>query len=93
MVKQNSLDNERSALVVINSFDCEKDDIEDEMTRRRIYTEVFEIDRLRSEDRNDYLNCFQELYDTRQLPLIFLGDKYIGNFSHFQAHFDATKML
>jgi len=61
-------------LVVINSFDYEKDDIEEDMTRRKIVTEVFEIDRLRSEDRNDYLNCFNEMYKTRQLPMIFLKD-------------------
>jgi hypothetical protein len=33
MIKQNSLDNQKSALVVINSFDCDKDDIEDVMTQ------------------------------------------------------------
>lgn len=93
MVTQNSLDNKRSALVIINSFDCDKEEIEEQMTKRRIYTEVFEIDRLRVEDRNDYLNCFQEMYETRQLPLIFLGDKYIGNFSQLQAHFETSKML
>ena len=32
MITQNSLDNQRSALVIINSFDCDKDDIEDFMT-------------------------------------------------------------
>jgi len=56
------MDNGRSALVIINSFDCDKDDIEEIMTKRRIVTEVFEIDRLRLEDRNDYLNCFQEMF-------------------------------
>ena len=32
MITQNSLDNQQSALVIINSFDCDKDDIEDVMT-------------------------------------------------------------
>lgn len=82
-----------TALVVINSFDYEKDDIEEDMTRRKIVTEVFEIDRLRSEDRNDYLNCFNEMYKTRQLPMIFLKDQYIGDYQALRAHWEANKIV
>ena len=36
-----------SALVVINSFDYEKEVIEDIMTEKKIYAEVFELDRIK----------------------------------------------
>ena len=62
----------RSALVFVNSFDFKKDEIEDYMEDNRIYAEVFEIDRMRTDDRAEYLNCFQEMYGTKQLPIIFL---------------------
>lgn len=77
MVNENS----NNALVVMNSFDCDKDVIEDLMTEHRIVTEVFEIDRLRIEDRNDYFNCFNEIYKSKELPLIFLKNQFIGNLS------------
>ena len=64
----------RSALVFVNSFDFKKDEIEDYMEDNRIYAEVFEIDRMRTDDRAEYLNCFQEMYGTKQLPIIFLKD-------------------
>jgi hypothetical protein len=37
----------KTAMVFLNSFDPEKDDIEEIMTERKITTEVFEIDRVR----------------------------------------------
>ena len=40
---------ERSALVFVNSFDYEKDTIEDLMTKKKVITEVFEIDRMQRE--------------------------------------------
>lgn len=58
MIAEHRDDSANTALVVMNSFDCDKDSIEEAMVEKRILTEVFEIDRLRPEDRNDYLNCF-----------------------------------
>ena len=53
MIKEMMVDlkNEQfpSALVVINSFDYEKEMIEDIMTKKRIYAEVFEIDRIKQD--------------------------------------------
>ena len=62
IVKQHGEEAMNSALVFVNSFDFEKDDIEDVMTDRRIYTEVVEVDRMRSEERGEYLSCFKKLY-------------------------------
>jgi hypothetical protein len=38
-----------SALVFVNSFDYEKEDIEDLMNAKKIYAEVFELDRVQKE--------------------------------------------
>ena len=64
----------RSALVVTNSFDNQKEDIEDTLEENRVYADVMEIDRLNKEDREEYLLCFNKLYKTRHLPMIFMGD-------------------
>lgn len=47
----------RTSLVFVNSFDFQKEDIEDFMDEHRIYAEVFEIDRMRPDERVEYLNC------------------------------------
>lgn len=75
-----------SALVFVNSFDFEKEDIEDFMEQNKIYAEVFEIDRMRSEERLEYLNCLNVEYGTKQLPIIFLKDKFIGDFKALKAY-------
>ena len=38
-----------------------------------------EIDRLNIDDREDYLMCFNKLFGTRQLPLVFQKEKLIGS--------------
>jgi len=38
-----------SALVFVNSFDFEREDIEDLMVNKKIYAEVFEMDRVLKE--------------------------------------------
>lgn len=38
-----------SALVFVNTFDYEKEDIEDLMNAKKIYAEVFEMDRVLKE--------------------------------------------
>ena len=65
MLKEHVSDPTPSGLVFVNSFDHEKDDIEDLMVEKKIVTEVFEIDRVRSEDRAEYLNCFKTLFGTK----------------------------
>ena len=61
-------------MVFLNSFDPEKDEIEDEVSDKKIETEVFEIDRVRPQDRTEYLNCLHDLAGTKRLPIIFVGD-------------------
>ena len=58
MLEQQKNDPNATGLVVINSFDFELEDIRDEMIDRKIFAEVFEIDRLRPDSRLEYLNCF-----------------------------------
>ena len=58
MLEEHKNDPMPSALVFVNSFDYEKEDIEDIMTANKIYAEVFEIDRVKIEERQEYLNCF-----------------------------------
>ena len=82
---------ERSALVFVNSFDYEKDTIEDLMTKKKVITEVFEIDRMQREQRLEYLNCFQKIYSTRELPMVFISGHLIGNTQALENHFN--KML
>ena len=52
----------RTSLVVINSFDHQKDSIEEILEERRYYAEMLEIDRLNKEEREEYLLCFEDLY-------------------------------
>ncbi len=80
MLEEHIQDPIPSALVFVNSFDYEKEDIEDYMTERKIYAEVFEIDRLRPDERMEYLNCLNAEYGTKQLPLILIKDKFVGDF-------------
>ena len=74
MLEVHKEDNMQTSLVIINSFDYQLEDIRDEMEDRKIYAEVFEIDRLKAEHRIEYLNCFSEMYKTKQLPMIFIKD-------------------
>lgn len=89
MITQNDQDGStevsgKSALVFVNSFDPEKDDIEEEVTSRKLLTEVFEIDRVRNQDRDDYLNCLKEMYGTMQLPMVFIGDHMVGGLAELR---------
>ena len=49
MLKDHKDDPMPSALVFVNSFDYEKDNVEEIMTQKKIYTEVFEIDRMKQD--------------------------------------------
>jgi hypothetical protein len=55
----------RTSLVFVNSFDFQKEDIEDFMDENKIYAEVFEIDRMRPDERVEYLNCINDMYGSR----------------------------
>lgn len=76
-----------SAFVVVNSFDYENEEIADIMSERQIHAEVFEIDRLQSVQRLEYLNCFKQMYNAQELPMVFLRDKFVGGFKGVQEHF------
>ena len=92
MLEEHKNDPLRSSLVFLNTFDYSKDTIEDFMEERRIYAEVFEIDRMRKEDRGEYLNCFNDMFGTKQLPVIFLKDTFVGNFQQLQ-RFDCEQVF
>ena len=83
--------NLRSALVVVNSFDNQKEEIEDVLENHRVYADVMEIDRLNKEDREEYLLCFNKMYKTRHLPMIFVGDKMVAN--GYSSHRDLNSYL
>ena len=55
----------KTALVITNSFDQQKEDIEDVLEENRVYADIMEIDRINKEDRENYLLCFNKLYKTR----------------------------
>lgn len=86
MLDEHQKDPMPSALVFVNSFDFEKEDIEEYMEYHKIYAEVFEIDRMRSEERLEYLNCLNTEFGTKQLPMIFLKDKFIGDLKALRAY-------
>lgn len=75
---------------MINSFDFEVDDIKEEMESHRIVADVFEIDRLQPDHRLEYLNCFQEMYGSRKLPMIFMDDKLVGGLREFRSQVAGT---
>eukprot|EP00350_Pseudokeronopsis_sp_OXSARD2_P013357 CAMPEP_0170546156 /NCGR_PEP_ID=MMETSP0211-20121228/4527_1 /TAXON_ID=311385 /ORGANISM="Pseudokeronopsis sp., Strain OXSARD2" /LENGTH=84 /DNA_ID=CAMNT_0010850471 /DNA_START=101 /DNA_END=352 /DNA_ORIENTATION=- len=62
----------KSALIVCNSFDSSSIEMEDFLQSKGYYNETFQIDRLRQEEREDYLKCFNEMYQVRELPLTFM---------------------
>lgn len=57
MVEDHKNDPNNTALVFCNSFDSEKMDIEDLLEQKKYYPEVFEIDRIPMEEREEYLKC------------------------------------
>ncbi len=65
MLEEHKNDPQRTSLVFLNSFDFQKEDIEDFMEDNKIYAEVFEIDRMRSGDRMEYLNCLNSMFGTK----------------------------
>ena len=93
MLEVQKNDTMQTSLVIINSFDYQLEDIRDEMEDRKIYAEVFEIDRLKAEHRLEYLNCLSDMFKTKQLPMIFLKDQYVGNYEALKAHFASTNLL
>ena len=86
MLEQQKNDPMQTSLVVCNSFDFELDDIKEDMIDSKIYAEVFEIDRLHKDHRVEYLNCFQDMFKTKKLPMIFLKDQFIGDYSALRSH-------
>ena len=77
----------QSAFVVVNSFDYENEDIREMMSERKIIAEVFEIDRLQSQQRMEYLNCFKKIYAAEELPMVFMKERYIGGVKDLQNFF------
>ena len=78
-----------TSLVVVNSFDAQKESIEEILEDHRVYAEMLEVDRLNKDEREEYLVCFDELYQSRKLPLIFIDDTLVASNSnellkHFQ---------
>ena len=65
MLSEHRKDPMRTALVFLNSFDFTKDDIEEYMETKRIYAEVFEIDKMRKEDRLEYVNCIGTMFGSK----------------------------
>ena len=65
MLEEHKNDPQRTSLVFLNSFDFQKEDIEDFMEDNKIYAEVFEIDRMRQGDRMEYLNCLNSMFGTK----------------------------
>jgi len=65
MLAEHKKDPIPSALVFVNSFDFEKEDIEDYMEENKIYAEVFEIDRIKTEERLEYLNCLNAEFGSK----------------------------
>ena len=65
MLEEHRNDKMRTALVFVNSFDFQKEEIEDYMDENKIYAEVFEIDRMRPGERVEYLNCINDVYGSR----------------------------
>ena len=68
-----------SSVVVINSFDQQRGDIQEMLEKNHIYTDVMEIDRLNTTEREEYLMCFNKMFKTRVLPLIFIKDQLIAS--------------
>lgn len=85
MIEEHKNDPMRTALVFVNSFDFAKEDIEEYMEQNKIYAEVFEIDRMRSDERMEYMNCINTLYGTRTLPAIFIKDKFVGTLDNLKS--------
>ena len=56
------------------------------MQERRIPAEVFEIDRLKAQQRMEYLNCFKKMFNCDELPMIFMRDQFVGGFAGLQSY-------
>ena len=90
MLEDHKNDEQKTALVVCNSFDADRFDIEDFLQDRQYMTEMFEVDRMPKEERLDYLNCFREvklssdydfqMYQTTEFPMVFVKDQFIGGY-------------
>ena len=51
MLEDHKNDPEKTALVICNSFDSQRFDIEEYLEQKYYLTEMFEIDRMRKEER------------------------------------------
>jgi len=61
MLSDHKNDPSDTALVICNSFDNERFEIEDLFDEKKHYTETFEIDRIRLEEREEYLKCLNDV--------------------------------
>ena len=50
-----------TALVICNTTDEERDEIESYLESKNYAPEMFELDRIKDEQRNEYLNCINEV--------------------------------
>ena len=58
------------------------------MESNKIATDVFEIDRLALKERHEYLNCLQEGFGTKSLPLFFVAGKLVGGFEQMKQMYE-----
>jgi hypothetical protein len=79
-------DQDAKVLVVCNSFSIvENDEIEGYINGTGKRAILYEIDRLPSDVKMQYLNCFHHVYATGgRTPMIFSDGKYNGNFDEFK---------
>jgi hypothetical protein len=61
MLADHKHDPNRTALVIGNSFDNETLDADEVLQDQKYYTEMFEIDRIRKEEREEYLKCINDV--------------------------------
>ncbi len=61
--------------MICNTYDEERAEIEMYLEGRNYAPEMFEVDRMRDEQRLEYMHCINEVFGTRELPLIFIRGK------------------
>ena len=59
--KEEKSEMSQTALVICNTDDSERDDIERYLEKRNFAPEMFELDRIRDEQKVEYLNCINEV--------------------------------
>jgi hypothetical protein len=58
--------------VICNTEDEERDEIEGYLEKRNYAPEMFEVDRMREEQRLEYMHCINEMFNKPRLPLVFI---------------------